>query len=182
MDKYTISQIFVIISILVLAITYIIKSRRQILACLITYNAFYGIHYLLLNARTGFLMNLVSISRNVFFYYNNKHSKENSIAVLIIIYIITIAFGIYSYQDLYSLVSIGSSMISTYSIWQKDVKKYRYLAVIVSIGFITYAIHINSLFAVVTEAFLLVVEIIGIFINRDKKKIDENIEPKENEV
>ncbi len=173
MDKYTISQICVITAALILGITYIIKSRRKILACLITYNIFYGIHYLLLNAITGSLMNLVSISRNVFFYYNERHSKENSRLVLIIIYIITIGLGLYSYQDIYSLVSIAASLISTYSIWQKDVKKYRYLAVIVSIGFLVYAIHIKSLFAVIIELFLLVTEIVGIFINREKKKQEE---------
>lgn len=171
MDKYLVSQIFVVIATLVLSITYVIKSRRKILACLITYNLFYGIHYLLLNARTGSLMNLVSISRNVFFYYNNQKGKENGIGVLIIIYLITIGFGIYSYQDFYSLVSIASSLLSTYSVWQKDVKKYRYLAFIVSIGFLVYAIHINSLFAVITESFLLVIEIIGIILYlRETKK------------
>ena len=168
MDKYLLSQIFVIIATLVVSITYIAKSRKKILLCLIFYNLFYGIHYLLLNAITGSLMTLVSIGRNVFFYYNHVKEKENGITVLIIIYIIIIGFGIYSYQDIYSLVSMSASMISAYSAWQKNVRLYHYLAVVVSILFIIYGIHIHSLFAVITEAFLLLVELVGLFINRKK--------------
>jgi len=168
MDKYLISQILVIIATIVIAVTYIVKSRKQILSCFIIYNIFYGIHYLLLNAYTGFLMNLVSIGRNVFFYYNNSKDKENSKLILIILYIIIVTFGIFSYQDIYSLVSMSASLLSTYSVWQKNVKKYRFIAVFVSIEFIIYGLHIHSPFAVITEVFLLLVELIGIFINRKK--------------
>ena len=166
MDKYLISQVLVIIATIIIAITYITKSRKKILICFIFYNLFYGIHYLLLNARTGFLMNLVSIGRNVFFFYNNSKGKENSKTILVVLYLIIITFGIISYQDFYSIISTSASLISLYSVWQKDVKKYRYFAIVVSILFIIYGIHINSFFAIITEVFLLFVEIIGIVINK----------------
>ena len=38
----------------------------------ILYSLFYGIHYLLLNALTGFLMNMVSIIRNIVFYVDDN--------------------------------------------------------------------------------------------------------------
>ena len=166
MDKYLISQILVIIATLIISITYITKSKKKLLICFIFYNLFYGIHYLLLNAKTGFLMNLISIGRNVFFFYNNSKEKENSKIVLIILYLIIIGFGIVSYQDFYSIISTSASLLSTYSVWQSDIRKYRFLAIIVSILFIIYGIHINSFFAIVTEVFLLLVEIIGILINK----------------
>ncbi len=170
MDKYFISQLLVIIATVIISVTYITKSRKKLLECFIAYNTFYGIHYLLLNAYTGFFMNLVSIGRNVFFYYNNKKGKENGLTFLIILFAIIIGFGIYSYQDFYSLISMSASLLSAYSVWQKDVKKYRYIAVIVSIEFIIYGIHICSPFAVITEIILLLVELVGIFINRKKEK------------
>ena len=169
MDKYLLSQILVILATIVIAFSYITKSRKKILIIMIIYNLFYGIHYLLLNAFTGFFMTLVCIGRNVFFFYNNKKEKENGIMFLIVLFSIIIGLGIYSYQDFFSLISISASLLSTYSVWQKDVKKYRYIAVIVSIEFIIYGIHINSIFSIVTEVFLLFVELIGIFIHRKKK-------------
>ena len=175
MDKYLISQILVIIATIVISVTYVAKSKKKILIFFIIYNLFYGIHYLLLNAYTGFFMNLVSIGRNVFFFYNNSKEKENSKSILVILYLIIIGLGIYSYQDFYSLISMSASLLSTYSIWQNDIKKYRYIAIFVSIEFIIYGLHINSAFAVITEVFLLFVEFIGVYINRKKKLYQENL-------
>lgn len=169
MGKYLISQILVILATIVIAITYVSKSRKKILILFIIYNILYGIHYLLLNAFTGFYMNLVSVGRNVFFLFNLKKDKENGIIFLLVLFSIIIGIGIYSYQDFFSLISMSASLLSTYSVWQKNIKSYRYIAVIVSIEFIIYAIHINSLFAIITEVFLLFVELIGVYLNHKKK-------------
>lgn len=168
MDKYLISQILVIVATITISVTYIVKSKKKILIYFIFYNLFYGIHYLLLNAYTGFFMNLISIGRNVFFFYNNSKGKENGKWVLAVLFAIIIGIGVASYQDVYSLVSMSASLLSAYSIWQSDVRKYRYIATVVSILFIIYGIHIHSPFAVITEVFLLFVEFIGIYINKKK--------------
>ncbi len=174
MNKYLISQLLVIIATIVIAFTYVSKSKKKILILFIIYNIFYGIHYLLLDAFTGFFMNLVSVGRNVFFFYNNKNEKRNGIIILMVLFSIIIGFGVYSYQDCYSLVSMSASLLSTYSVWQNNIKKYRYIAVIVSIEFIIYAVHINSLFAIITEIFLLFVELIGIYLNRKQSWLLKN--------
>ena len=168
MDKYFMSLMLVIIATIIISVTYIVKSKKKILIYFIFYNLFYGIHYLLLNAYTGFFMNMISIGRNVFFFYTDSKGKENGKVVLILLFSIIIGLGIASYQDFYSLISMSASLLSAYSIWQSDVRKYRYIAMIVSVLFIIYGIHIKSLFAVITEVFLLFVELIGIFINRKK--------------
>ena len=174
MDKYFMSQMLVIIATIIISVTYIVKSKKKILIYFIFYNLFYGIHYLLLNAYTGFFMNMISIGRNVFFFYNDSKGKENGKIVLILLFSIIIGLGIASYQDFYSLISMSASLLSAYSIWQSDVRKYRYIAMIVSVLFIIYGIHIKSLFAVITEVFLLFVELIGIFINRKKAWLLKN--------
>ena len=173
MNYYLLSQIIVIIATIFIAFTYIIKNRKKILILFILYSIFYGIHYLLLNAITGFLMNLVSIIRNIVFYKQEINNKQNSKIFLVILFTIIILFTLCSYKDYYSLISMSASLISTYSIWQKNPIIYRILAVIVSICFIIYAIHINSVFAIITEVFLLTTEIIGLIllkIQKDRQK------------
>ena len=73
--NYVLSQICVIIAVILLGTTYLIKDKKIILFLSILFACFYGIQYLLLNAITGFLMNLVSIVRNIWFYINAK--KKN---------------------------------------------------------------------------------------------------------
>ena len=170
MNNYLISQILVILATFFISVTYIEKQRKKILILFIFYSILYGIHYLLLGALTGFLMNIVSIIRNIIFYINEKKNKENKISFLIILFIIIISFGIFSYKDLFSIISISASLMSTYSIWQKNIRLYRLIAIIVSICFIIYAIHINSLFAIITEIILLITELTGIILLVFKKE------------
>ena len=173
MNYYLLSQIIVIVATIFIAFTYFIKNRKKILILFILYSIFYGIHFLLLNATTGFLMNLVSIIRNIIFYKQEINNKQNSKIFLVVLFSIIILFTLCSYKDYYSLISMSASLISTYSIWQKNPIIYRILAVIVSICFIIYAIHINSVFAIITEVFLLTTEIIGLIllkIQKDRQK------------
>ena len=72
MNYYLLSQTIVIIATIFIAFTYVIKNRKKILILFILYSIFYGLHYLLLNAITGFLMNLVSIIRNIIFYKQKR--------------------------------------------------------------------------------------------------------------
>lgn len=160
--SYLLSQIFVILAIIILAITYFLKDKTKILILCLIYCIFYGVHYLLLGAITGAMMNLVSLIRNYWFFRNSKNNKKNSKLVLIILLLISIIFGIITYKDMFSIISIIASLISTYSIWQDDVKLYKILAIPVSICFTVYAIHINSLVAIITELFLLITEVIAI--------------------
>lgn len=164
MNNYLISQVLVILATIFISVTYFEKNRKNILILFIFYSVLYGIHYLLLSALTGFFMNMVSIGRNIIFYRHEKKKQENSIYFLIILFIIIILFGVFSYNDMFSIISMSASLISTYSIWQRNIKVYRVLAIIVSICFIIYAIHINSLFAIITEVILLMAEFIGILL------------------
>jgi hypothetical protein len=62
MNKYLFSQIAVIIATVFLGLTYFSKDRKKILILFILYSAFYGVHYILLEAITGFFMNMISIN------------------------------------------------------------------------------------------------------------------------
>lgn len=170
-DLYLLSQICVIISVVILGATYFLKNKGKILILCLIYCIFYGIHYLLLGAFTGSLMNIISFLRNLWFYKNSKRNKKNSKLVLYILFFISSVFCIISYSDVFSLISLTASLLSTYSIWQDNVKIYKLLSIPVSICFIIYAFHIGSVVALITEVILLVTEIVAILkICFDNKK------------
>jgi len=107
-------------------------------------------------------MSLISALRNIWFYIVAKKSKKNKLSTLLLFATVAIITGTFSYQDSFSIIPILANITSTYSIWQDDVKKYRSLAIPVSICFIVYAIHVNSLFSIVMELILLIIEIISV--------------------
>lgn len=167
---YIVSQVFVLIAIVFLGISYLVKDKKTIMLLCIIYGIFYGTHYLLLGAITGATMTAISAIRNVWFYINAKRNVDNSRFTLVLFVVISIVSGITSYQDLFSIVSILSSCVDTYSVWQHNTNVYRLLAIPVTICYVIYAIHIHSIFSFITESMLLTVEIIGVIkYNRQKK-------------
>lgn len=162
MSLYLVSQIFVIVSIILLGLTYFLKDKTKILVLCLFYCIFYGLHYLMLGALTGMMMNLVSFIRNYYFYKNSKKNQKNSILILIILSSISLMFCAITYEDAFSIISMIASILSTYSIWQDDIRLYKILAIPVSICFIIYAFHINSIAAIITETALLIVELVAL--------------------
>ena len=160
--SYIISQICVVVAMILLGITYLVKDKKIVLILAILFASLYGVQYLLLNAISGFLMNIVSIIRNIWFYINVKKKKKNNIIVLISLSVIAIVFGLMSFKDIFSLLPIIATILYTYSIWQDEIKIYRWLAIPTSISWIIYNTYTNSIFAIISESILLIIEIIGI--------------------
>ncbi len=160
---YVLSQGCAIISTIFLGLSYFAKSKRNIMLLCVFYCMFYAFHYLFLGAFTGMVMTLISLIRNIWFYIASKKGEDNSIFSLTLFVLVSIFGVIFTYKDLFSIVSMTGNVISTYSVWQSDVFRYRFLAIIVSVCFLIYAVSIGSLFAIITEVFLLVLEIVSVY-------------------
>ncbi len=174
---YILSQIFALLASLSLGCTYFVNNKTKIMIFCLLYCIFYGTHYLLLGAITGALITLVSLIRNIIFYINSKKKQENSKLLLILLIIFALISGILSYQNIFSILLIIASVISTYSVWQDDVQKYKLLALPVGICYLVYGISINSIASIITETVLLIAVIVGIkkmYNKKIKKKLDLN--------
>ena len=162
MNRFIASQILVLFAFISIGISYLMDEKKYILFLAMIYCVFYALQYLLLGAYTGTLIVTVSLIRNLIFYINDKKHKKNNIFVLFSLIIIAIIFGLLSYVNIYCIFPIIASILSTYSLWQENIKLYKYIAILVSVCYIIYAISVPSISAVIMEAILLILEIIGI--------------------
>ncbi len=176
-QTYIMSQVFTILMYALLGITYQVKSRRKILILSIFSNAFQGIAYLLLNAKSGFIMCILAILRDIFMMVisdkikDEKTSKRAYLSVIIIFYFAMIISAIFTYEGMLSMLSILATAIYTYSIWQKNEKVYKALGTPVGICWIAYNIFVKSIFGVVFESIILICSIVGYV--RSRKSIDD---------
>lgn len=164
---YVMSQVFTILMYALLGITYQVKSRRKILVLSIFSNAFQGIAYLLLNAKSGFVMCVLAILRETAMMFisdkikDEKTSKNAYLGVIIVFYIAMIISAIFTYEGMLSMLSILATAIYTYSIWQKNEKVYKALGTPVGICWIAYNIFVKSVFGVILESVILICSIVG---------------------
>ena len=130
---YIISQVFVIIMYTLVSLTYYVSNRKTLLImsfCAIVSEA---IGYTLLHAYTGLAMCFVALIRNAIFLVDEKKNgktetiSKKDIAILLIIFSITIISSIFTYDGIFSLLSVFATMLYTYSMWQKKTITYKIL-------------------------------------------------------
>lgn len=171
---YVMSQVFTVLMYALLGITYQVKSRRKILILSIFSNAFQGIAYLLLNAKSGFIMCILAILRDIFMMVisdkikDEKTSRNAYLGVIIVFYIGMIISAIFTYEGVFSMLSILATGIYTYSIWQKNEKVYKALGTPVGICWIAYNFFVKSIFGVILESIILICSIVGYVRSRKK--------------
>lgn len=179
---YIISQILTIIMYVLLGLTYQIKARKKVLVLSIFSNAFQGMAYLLLNAKSGFIMCILAIIREISMMLisdkikDEKSSQKAYLCVIIVFYIGLIISAIFTYEGLFSMLSILATAIYTFSIWQKNEKVYKALGTPVGICWILYNIFVKSIFGVVFESIILICSIVGYIRSKitDKQKVFQN--------
>lgn len=164
---YLLSQALVILSYILLIRTYFLKSKSKI----IIFNAVSliagGCAYILLGAWTGLAMSIVAILRSLYILQNEKHRSQSSTlakrdyAFLIVFFACVILATIPAYSGPLSLLPVFSTSIYTYSIWQKNIKIYKFCGIPTEAFGVAYNLYIGSVFGVIMEAILLTAAAIG---------------------
>ena len=130
---YIISQIFAILMYALLASTYYLKNRKAVLTINILSMVAQAISFICLKAYTGLAMCFVALIRNAIFLVDEKKNgkteiiSKKDIAILLILFSITIISSIFTYDGIFSLLSVFATMLYTYSMWQKKTITYKIL-------------------------------------------------------
>ena len=173
---YIISQVFTVIMYILLGITFYVKERKVVLILNFIATISIAIAYILLGAWTGLAMCIVVIIRNTIFLLDEKKNgkrdriNKTDIIILIVLYTISIVSAVFSYDGIFSLLSVAATMLNTYSVWQKDIKIYKLLGMPTSMLWILYNTYIMSIFGIILESLLLICSTTGYILERRKNK------------
>lgn len=171
---FIVSQIFTILMYLLLAITYYVKNRRTVLVISFLSLLANAIAYILLHAYTGLAMCGVALVRNIYFLMDERRNgkreeiSQKDVAVLFVIYGITIIATMFTYEGFLSLLSVFATMIYTYSVWQKKTLVYKLCGIPVGVLWVFYNLYVKSVFGVILEGVLLGCSIVGYGLERRK--------------
>lgn len=173
---YIVSQVFTIIMYILLGITFYVKERKVVLILNFTATISISIAYILLGAWTGLAMCVVVVIRNIIFLLDEKINgkretiNQTDIIILIVLYAISIVSAVFSYDSIFSLLSVFATMLDTYSIWKKKITVYKLLGIPKGILWIFYNTYIMSIFGIILESLLLICSTTGYIIERRKIK------------
>ena len=167
---FIIAQIIGGIVLILTVISVQFKTKEKILICQIVANILVAIQYFLLNAITGAVISIINAIRCVIFYYYKKKDIKPSVIILIIFEVIAIISGIYTWQDIWSLIPIVVTVVYTYGLWQDNVTVIRITAGVVGFGWAVYNVIVMAYVGALQETAQLVSSVIAIFRNKQKLK------------
>ena len=177
---YKIAQVCFIIAYALLAMTYKLRSRKQILVISLASLVAFAAAYAFSEAWSGLAMMGVALIRNVTFILQNKRDKSKKITkidwiILVVLLLIALVFAIFTYDGWLSLLPVMATMIYTVSVWQKNTRVYRLLGIPTSLLLLGYHIFIRSIFGIILECVLFIAVMVGVVTekktNRKKRKI-----------
>jgi len=187
--SYILSQFFSTIGYILLGSTFFLKNRRTILIVGFINSIFLIIGYWFLNKYQGMAMVTVGILANIIFFIDEqKNGKTDIIArkdiiMLIILLTYTAILTAITYTDLLSLFSVLGTIAWLISVWIKDVKKYKVIAIFTAIFWLVFNIYALSISGIITEIILIIASICGLVLHiKSENKNTENLEEKKVEV
>ena len=174
-----VAQALSIAGLLCIVASYQQKKKSTLILCQLAGGALFGIHYLMMGAYAGFLLNVIAVVRALVFYKENLPKRAGDILVYLfhclcmVAYVLT--FTLFGTEPttgnlvLELLPVIGMFSLST-SFNMDGAKEIRMLGMVSSVGWLIYNIAHLSIGGVACEGMCLVSIILGILRYDLKKK------------
>lgn len=168
--EFVFAQVIITLSYLFFTLSYLCKDKRKILICNMAGAVMQCVAYFLLDAWSGFYVNILAVVRTGVFLLQNifqKNDKKNwvDILLLVVLNLACVAIGVFTFEGILSLLPILATVLYTISLWQDSPKVYRYYGLIVSTCWILYNIFVSAILGAICESVVLATAIVGIFLD-----------------
>ncbi len=138
------------------------KKHKRIVLCKMASELTFAIQYIFLGAWTGAVLDFISVIRNLLFCKLVEKNRSTT-PVIIGFGLFVIATGIFTYDGIFSLMPIGSKLLTTVSYGMKNEKWLRLITLPSCILWIIYNVAVGSIAAVLTDSITLISLLIAIY-------------------
>lgn len=138
------------------------KKHRQIISCKILSALCFGLHYALLGAWSGAVLELISVIRDVIFR-RQVHKNISTTPTIIGFGTFVVVVGVITYDGLLSLLPVVCKLLTTVSYGMKKEKWLRRITLPSSFLWIVYNFSIGSISGMVTDCLNIVSILIAVY-------------------
>lgn len=148
------------------------KRKSGILIMGIASNMTYALEYAFLGAWTGAISLAIGTVRNITYFIFEKKELKPNIYVLVIFISLLIGAGVYTWENVSSLLPMIAIITWTVASWQDNTKWMRIAEIMICIMWIIYDLLVGAYTSCLTEFIILSSAAIGLF-RHDRKKKEE---------
>ena len=135
---------------IILALSFQQRTRERIHFLMMFSSMFFAIHFFLIVAYTGCIMNIISIMRS-FIFYNYRRKWARSRLWLVVFLIVSIVAGILTWKNAWSCLPVIGMLLTTVGLWMKNPARIRVITISGLPCWFTYNLVSGSIAGVVTE-------------------------------
>ena len=157
---FYLAQALGIIALIILSLSFQKNRKDTLLKYQIFSSLFFALQYLCLNAITGFLMNLMTMIRNIIF---KKYENKVPVGFLIITILLMILLSLFSYNGLISLLPTIAVVLYSIAVWQKNLTITRIIEVISCMLFIIYKINVLAIIGLISTIIEMTFALVAIY-------------------
>ena len=139
------------------------KERGSLLFTMLVGLVLFVVHYLLLNAWTGALLNLVEAGVVYVSYKKESTSWARQKFWLYIFVLLFVVSGLVVSRTLIDLLPVIAQIIGVIGVWRNDPREIRFIMLVPRPLWFLYNLSIGSYAGMATEVFIFLSLVIGIF-------------------
>jgi len=182
---FILSQIFVGLSLVIVIISILSKTKKNILFYRIPNTLLYAISFALQGLWVAFGNMMINCVRSIVYYVFKVKGKKPNIYVLILFLIILVIMNVILWSGPLGLLPMMAGMLFIWAFWQENETIIRITLLFGTTGYIVYNIIVLNYMGVIFESVIQTFQIIA-FIRYDILKKEslikkENLIEKENE-
>lgn len=144
-------------------ITFQLNDRKKILYVQVVNSICWIVHYLMLGALSGVVINVVCFVRNLVFQQRGKKKWADNNLIPVVVCALEILLTVLVWKDGFDLLACIAASLQTTSMWMKEPKKIRIFSLLASPVWIAYDFHNASYVGIVNEAICMASLLIGIY-------------------
>lgn len=170
MSTKMLANVFSIIAMTLMFLSYQKMSKKDYLKIQIFSNLFFDIQYYLLNVKTILFSVAFFTIRSIVFYEYEKRSRKIPKYVFLCFMFILIPASLYAFfNHPNALITILIGALTTYGLWQKDLKKTYFIAIISACLWTCYNFTVGAYLTNIINAVEIIAAVIGIFKIKSKE-------------
>lgn len=156
MNLLILNELFGFVALVFTVIGFLSKKRQDMILFQSIGYFIFAIHFYLMGAYSGSVMNTVSVIRNIIFKRKNKNRWARHKEWLYFFILLILFLCYFFWQGPISFFPAFGLVMGTIGIWQSEEKKIRIYMLVAVLSWTLYSVIIMSYFAIINQIILLV--------------------------
>lgn len=146
------AQLIGVVALIIIVISYQFNDRKKLVFLQFFSGIFFSVHFLLLGAYTGGIINIVGVIRAAIYYYKGKYNWSSTILWPFLFSVSSLIIAIFTWQNLLSVLPAIAFTCTSVALWTQNTRATRFFCLCSSLFFIIYNFASTSYAGVLTEA------------------------------